>query len=303
MSNEQITEQMGNFTSVFKDGLTAGETYIKLINRLIQTEDAEELLDSSSQLSEYVLENKYVKFPFQYQVQDYYLIFISRLLNFHNNDSLEVIINEESGDVSGKLNQLGESAKFKFVIDKTKNGGAFFTETKTGESLFYLNLQKRMMRFNNSALINLFVEKLSEVTTIIQIQQAINPLITLARYLQTDLGFSVDLGILDTSNEANYYLVNKQMNVDVIDKLFVSTEGTDYMLMNLQGRTGMSLQMDISSKLILAAAGDTWAFSVDDGKEAVSFFDILIRFKLIKKWFIDNRTELEIKSDPMIFKG
>lgn len=301
MSNEKITTQMNTFTDTLKAGLDAGETYVDLINQLIETDDAEQLLGAANKLSVYELKNDFVKYPFQYQPQDYYLVLASRLLQFHNNESLETSI-DDAGAVSARLNQLGNSAKFQFVMDKSKNGGALFTETKTNEALFYLNLQKRMMRFNNRSLVNLFVEKLSEVTTIIQIQQAINPLMTLAHYLQTDLGFSVDLGILDTSNAAKYYLLNKHIGLEVIDKLFVSTEGTDYMLMNLTNETGMSLQMDSNSKLTLSSGRESWAFSVSDEKEAVSFFDILIRFKLIRTWFMDNRASLEIKSDPMIFK-
>ena len=165
---------MNTFTDTLKAGLDAGETYVDLINQLIETDDAEQLLGAANKLSVYELKNDFVKYPFQYQPQDYYLVLASRLLQFHNNESLETSI-DDAGAVSARLNQLGNSAKFQFVMDKSKNGGALFTETKTNEALFYLNLQKRMMRFNNRSLVNLFVEKLSEVTTIIQISAHTNP--------------------------------------------------------------------------------------------------------------------------------
>ena len=44
-----------------------------------------------------------------------------------------------------------------------------------------------------------------------------------------------------------------------------------------------------------------WFFSVQDPDAQVSFFDLLLHYQLIRDWYLSNRDELAVKSDPLMF--
>ncbi|KIS04120.1 hypothetical protein [Paucilactobacillus wasatchensis] len=311
MTNEKYTatEQLHSFSASVKHGLKLGEQYVQLIDQLVDTEDLEKLLTAAQRLANLELDDQFVKFPHQYRSQDYYMLFVSRVLELHSDQSLQLNLSRSSWSLTGQFESIASLTNFEFVLEQSDNGGAFFTETGSNERLFYLNLERRMIRFNNRALVNLFVVQLAESVDSTALEQAVNPLIALTHFLKQDFGFSVDFGILDAANTAQYYLQKGKLSVDIIDKLFVQTEGTDYMLLNMQERVGATLVVESDVKLNLFAQNsdsqqnNNWLFSVLDSREAVSFFDVLVRYPLIRKWYLENRQELEVKSDPLIFAG
>ncbi|BAP85481.1 hypothetical protein LOOC260_109410 [Paucilactobacillus hokkaidonensis JCM 18461] len=307
--NYAASEHLHSFSSAIKGGLSIGKQYVQLIDQLVDTNDLEELLAAAQQLAVFKLGTKFVQFPHQYRSQDYYMLFMARLLELHQDQSLKLNLNKSNWTLSGGFSSIDTLTNFEFILERSDNGGAFFTETNSKESLFYLNLERRMIRFNNRALVNLFVVKLAQDADSSAIEQAVGPLISLTHYLKQDLGFSVDFGILDANNAAQYYLAENSLPVNVIDKLFVQTEGTDYMLLNMQDHIGATLIVDADTKLNLFARDavnqqdNNWLFSVEDSKQAVSFFDMLVRYPLIRKWYLENRDVLEVKSDPLVFAG
>lgn len=311
MTNEKYTatEQLHSFSASVKHGLKLGEQYVQLIDQLVDTEDLEKLLTAAQRLANLELDDQFVKFPHQYRSQDYYMLFVSRVLELHSDQSLQLNLSRSSWSLTGQFESIASLTNFEFVLEQSDNGGAFFTETGSNERLFYLNLERRMIRFNNRALVNLFVVQLAESVDSTALEQAVNPLIALTHFLKQDFGFSVDFGILDAANTAQYYLQKGKLSVDIIDKLFVQTEGTDYMLLNMQERVGATLVVESDVKLNLFAQNsdsqqnNNWLFSVLDSREAVSFFDVLVRYPLIRKWYLENRQKLEVKSDPLIFAG
>lgn len=306
--NYAATQHLHSFSEAVKDGLELGNQYIQLIDQLVDTGDLERLLTAAQKLTAFQLDSQFVKLPHQYRPQDYYLLFIGRVLELHSDQSLQLNLHEANWSLTGQLEPVAESTDFEFVLEKSDNGGAFFTETRSSERLFYLNLERRMIRFNNRALVNLFVVELAKSISSSAIEQAVNPLIALTHYLKQDLGFSIDFGILDAANEAQYYLQDSSLATNVIDKLFVQTEGTEYMLLNMPDHIGATLTVDEDTRLSLFAkdeidGGSNWLFNVNDSHQATSFFDILVRYPLIRQWYLDNRQELEVKSDPLVFAG
>lgn len=302
------TSQLHDFSANVKQGLLRGRKYIQLIDQLVDTDDYETLLDAATQLTVMDVNSEYVQFPHQYQPRDYYLLFMGRLLEIHDNKSLVVQLNQRTGELSASLSPILGQAKFLFDLERSENGGSFFVETITKQKLCYINLERRMLRFNNRALINLFVIELAQNQDVAAetLEQAVYPLIAFTHYLKQDFGFSVDFGILDAANGTDYYLEQDGLQLTVIDRLFVKTAETDYMLVNLVNRVGAKLQLEHNISLELGVApgsGDSqhWSFRVDDDREAVSLFDLLIRYPLIQTWYLNNREALEVKSDPLIF--
>lgn len=302
-----IEQHLLDFESQVKTGLLEGKRYVELIDTITNSNDYEDLLSACTEIMTLHPNNSYVNFPHLHSAADFYLIFINKFLSVHQNKSLALTMDPETWEVTGQLIELPAEMQFKFQIEKSENGGAFFVEEETNEKLFYLNLERRMVRINNAALINLFVIKLADQFDQHQVNHAANPIIELFHYLKQDLGFSTDFGILDTDNEKKYYLENPSLPLVVIDKLFVKTNETSYMLMNVSHGLGATLQLADNVQVTLTTGdqqGDTttnWYFTVNDNREAISFFDVLMSYEFIRSWYLDNRQALEVKSDPLIF--
>lgn len=310
-NDEQVrttTDQLHAFSENVKQGLRNGHQYVSLIDQLVDTTDNEALLEAATQLTTLQINSAYVQFPRQYQPRDYYLLFMGRLLEMHDNRSLAINSSQQTGELSAALLPIIGQAKFMYQLEQSENGGAYFVDTITSQKLFYINLERRMLRFNNRALVNLFVIELAQTqaTAPETLEQAVYPLIAFTHYLKQDFGFSVDFGILDAANDTNYFLDRTGLQLTVIDKLFVETAETTYMLVNLSDRIGAKLQLEQDVSLELGvnpgpSKTQNWAFRVIDDREAVSFFDLLVRYPLIQNWYLANRDQLEVKSDPLIF--
>ena len=125
------------------------------------------------------------------------------------------------------------------------------------------------------------------------------PLINLAKFVQNELNFTIDLGILDTDNQFGYYLNRPDLHTTVIDKLFVATADTGYFLMNLPESNGAELELENQVKLQIKfdpqLEEPQWYFMVQDQASRVSFFDLLLSSDLIQKWYLDNRDDLAVR--------
>lgn len=301
--NYSTSDHLHDFSKEVKVGLAKGQNYIKLVDQLVDTADFEELLSAAQQLLTFDIDSEYVKFPHLHSAADFYLMFVERFLQMHDNSALQIEMNQADWSLTGHFSDLSEVVQFKFKVEQSDNGGAFFTEQKTGEKLFYLNLERRMIRINNHSLINLFVVDLAQDFDPDQLEMAISPIISLINYLKQDLGFSIDLGILDTDSSAQYFIQKTNLSLTIIDKLFVRTNETGYMLMNVDHGVGAKLLLDHKTniQILQAANGANWYFKVEDEDDSLSLFDVLVNHDVIKNWYLDNRDELEVKTDPLIF--
>lgn len=300
MTNKLVTSPSGRLLALsdsFKDVLKLGKRYVDLLDQLAKTDEPKELLDAAEQLVSLDLDNAFINFPQHYQAADYYVLFMGRLLEMHQVKSVQV---KEDGyhRFDATIDSLGADSHFKFIINE--NGDAAFTEEDQKQPLFYLNLKERFFRFNNRALVDYFIVYALNHHTDLELRDTVKPLIKFANELADKLNFKIDLGILDTQNERRFKLQRSDLQLTVIDRLFVKTAETDYMLMNLPHNSGAELLLDQGIKLDLSFNPDDysqeWAFQVKDPGEQVSFFDILLHYNLIRQWYLGDRDSLAVES-------
>lgn len=284
----------------FKDVLKRGQQYVDLLDQLASTTQAEDLLAAAGELTKQDLHNAFIDFPQHYQAADYCMLFMGRLLEMHGVTS--VVVNENrQHEFVATVDPLTD-ASFKFVV--SGNGEAAFTEQGQQQPLFYMNLNQRLFQFNNRALVNYFIVYALQKHSDLELRDAIKPLIEFANELADDLNFTINLGILNTANDQRFKLQQPDLQLTVIDRLFVKTAETDYMLMNLPHNSGAELLLDQGIKFDLSFDPDDysqeWAFSVKDPGEQVSFFDILLHYNLVRQWYLADRDALAVRSEQLI---
>ncbi|WP_251574903.1 hypothetical protein [Limosilactobacillus agrestimuris] len=299
----QPSEQLNALAHSFEHGLEIGQHYVKLLSKLAQTDDAHDLLAATDELVNLDLDDAFVKFPQHYQVADYYLLLMGRLLEMHSNEELKITEDPTSHRFYATISSLGENVLFHFTKDA--EGNAAFTDVNDNEPLFSLSLEHQMLRFNNKALVNYFIIKGLKKYSDLDLRSAIKPLLLFAQVLHDDLDFVIDRGILGTNNQQHYDLAKPELSLTVIDRLFVATAETDYMLFNLPKNNGAELRLDRQVNLELSFDPDDysqqWFFAVHDPNNQVSFFDLLLHYQLIRDWYLSNRDSLAVKSDPLMF--
>lgn len=294
------TAKINALSDSFKHVLERGQQYVDLLDQLAQTDDAEDLLAAAEKLAEQDLHNAFIDFPQHYQAADYCMLFMGRLLEMHNVTSVTVDENSQHEFVA--IIAPLEDTSFKFVV--SDNGEAAFTEQTQQQPLFYMNLKQRLFQFNNRALVNYFIVYALKKHSDLELRDAIKPLIEFANELADDLNFTINLGILNTANDQRFKLREPNLQLTVIDRLFVKTGETDYMLMNLPQNSGAELLLDQGIKFDLSFDPDDysqeWAFQVKDPGEQVSFFDILLHYTMVRQWYLADRDALAVRSDQLI---
>lgn len=308
MSNEQMvstaTEKVQALSDSLTDGLRIGEQYVGLLNDLCQKTDPQDLLSAVMKLNKINLSSPFVKFPQHYEPADYYLLFMGRLLELGNIQGMTLEEDNVSHRLSMACQHLSEETKFKFELDRN-NGGAFFTEQEKHEPLFYISLEKKVLRFSNRALVNFFVIREAERYSDLDIQATLKILMDFTEILANELDFVNDLGILNPSNDVEFPLQAPELNKQIIDKLFVKTTDTDFMLLSMPKNNGALLNLDRQIRLTLFYDPDDysqqWKFKVVDPDQQYSFFDVLLHYSIIREWYLNNREALAVRSDPLIF--
>lgn len=299
--------KLSTFNEGLKKGLANGERFTALMDQLIDTTDGETLLAAAQTLADFKLDTAYVTFQHQYQNADYYLIFMSRLLGMHGDEQAVLNSQRHTEALYHVYSALTDDYTFLYQVVATGNGGAYYREQTTGEQLFYINLERRLLRFNSTAFTNLFINKLLlKGTGIDQINTVLSTLIKFGHCLQDDFGFNVDFNILDVANAAKYELRAADLDQAIVDKLFVSAAENDYMLRNSQQGHGAQIELRAGLTVDIFDAADAgaspkWVLTVHDPDQTVSWFDVLLHFGFMRDWYLDNIDSLEIKADPLVF--
>lgn len=305
-NNERIVSntinQVAALSNSIKEGLELGQRYTKLLDELITTTDDEKVLAATTKLTKLDLTNAFVKLPQHYQPADYFLLMMDRLLTLHKIDGLEIFENDHH-QLSATLHQFEEQVTFAFSFD-AEHQGAFFNEGVNHESLFFIDLINRQLRFSNHALVDFFVETEYQHFSDLDIQAAVKPLIDFANLLSDKLGFSIDLGILNPANGCNIRLSKPEMDLTMIDKLFVATADTSFMLFTLPHNNGALLKFERGIELRIFYDKDDysheWFYNVTDPDGQMSFFDLLIHYSLLRDWYLANRADVAVRSLPLI---
>ena len=295
-----------NYNEAIKSGLETGLTFTKLMDQLIKTHDADELVAAATQLADFKLDSDYVTFPHQYSNADYYLLFMSRMLELHDQGKhVMVQSRDHHEELTQQLTPLGDRGTFSFRVETSENGGVFYRERATGQSLFYLNLERKMFRFNSHALTQLFIIDLHDTVPADTVKASVQILVDFARYLKEDYGYSVDFNVLDAANQQNYAVRSADLPAGVVDRLFVAAAKNDYMLTNGVNGNGAQIQLDKNVVVDIfnnqLEGQPEWVLTVHDDNQKVSWFDILLRYPFMRDWYLENLDDLEIVSDPLIF--
>lgn len=299
------TDRVQSLSQSIKQGLAKGQDYVDLLDQLCQTTAPDSLLTATSKLVELKLSNAFVEFPQHYAPQDYYLLFMGRLLDMHDNHAVKIVEDSAHHTLSARLGDSDVRTSFKFELPEQAGvGGAFFADQDDHETLFYLDTEHKVLKFSNHALVNFFIVRQLQKVSDVALDAVVQPLIDFAHYLASDLDFTVDYGILETDNATEFALANPDLDLTVIDKLFVATTDTSHPLLNLPHNNGAELVLERGIKMSLsfdvADPTHSWFFKVIDPDSQYSFFFVLLHSKLVRDWYLANRDDLRIQSSPLI---
>lgn len=293
------------FNEQIKLSLNNGIKFTETLDILMNTQDKVELIDAAMSLMGYQLDTSYLTFPQKYSAADYCLLFFNRLMDLHDNETAILHFSEPRKALVHEIPGINAVDSFSFKIDDTD--GAYYVAQESGASLFYLNLRKRMIRINSSAITNVLIVSYLEKLDAKAIKHLEMMLIDFATYLKEDYGFSVDLNLLDSGNPARYELAEDMLKRDVIDELFVLASENE--LMVEAGANNSAVLKLANSEITIYDQqqmgendNEKWVIAVMDTTQEISWFDILLNEPFIRNWYLNNISELSIKSDPLIFK-
>lgn len=291
--NRKSPSVLVRYNNQIKKGLRNGIRFTKLIDQVNTTKDPVKLLKAIQQLVSYQLDTKYVEFPHQFGSVNYYLVFMNRLLAIHDlTDRLEI---SSKGPIFYQTaSGLGKRDYFKYSLDlqAQSEGGAYYQDTHYRENLFYINLGRRILRFNGHALTKLLVVHFYNQISLGKIKLLMNTWLSFAKFLEKDYNFNVDFDILNSDNHRFYKFKVDKLSTGVMDKLFIIAAKNHYMLKSYRhGGAQLKLSSDIVIN-IFPNSNQHWGLEVKDSNQAYSWLDVLLKYSFIRKWYLNNLDQL-----------
>lgn len=301
------TGRLMSYNDQLKESLKRGIYFTKVLDELINTDDKNILLESVMTLTDYRLDTAYLIFPQQYSRADYYLIFLNRLLQLHQNEQVILQSSDHQNELYHEFPGINMEGYFTFKIDENMREGAYYVDKSTGARLFYINFKRQLIRFNSQALTDLLVVDYSEKFDYKTVKRFETYLVAIGKYFKEDYGFDVDFNLLDASNNASYQISSADEPREALDKLFIISADAGYMLVaGESGRAVLQLKNNVVVSILRQVEHDdlnnaSWVIKVQDEEHKVAWFDILYKYEFIKDWYLDNLTSLAIKSDERFF--
>ena len=301
------TGRLMSYNDQLKESLKRGIYFTKVLDELINTDDKNILLESVMTLTDYRLDTAYLIFPQQYSRADYYLIFLNRLLQLHQNEQVILQSSDHQNELYHEFPGINMEGYFTFKIDENMREGAYYVDKSTGARLFYINFKRQLIRFNSQALTDLLVVDYSGKFDYKTVKRFEEYLVVIGKYFKEDYGFDVDFNLLDASNNASYQISSADEPREALDKLFIISADAGYMLVaGESGRAVLQLKNNVVVSILRQAEHDdlnnaSWVIKVQDEGHKVAWFDILYKYEFIKDWYLDNLTSLAIKSDERFF--
>lgn len=301
------TGRLMSYNDQLKESLKRGIHFTEVLDELINTDDKNVLLESVMTLTDYRLDTAYLIFPQQYSRADYYLIFLNRLLQLHQNEQVILQSSDHQNELYHEFPGINMEGYFTFKIDENMREGAYYVDKSTGARLFYINFKRQLIRFNSQALTDLLVVDYSEKFDYKTVKRFEEYLVAIGKYFKEDYGFDVDFNLLDASNNASYQISSAEEPREALDKLFIISADAGYMLVaGESGRAVLQLKNNVVVSILRQAEHDdlnnaSWVIKVHDKDSKVAWFDILYQYEFIKDWYLDNLTSLAIKSDERFF--
>ncbi|KRL98050.1 hypothetical protein [Liquorilactobacillus satsumensis] len=294
------------YNDQLKDSLKHGQVFTELLDTLIETTSATELLTAAQRLVAYQLDTSFVTFPQQYSQSDFYLIFLNRLLALHGRERVILQSSDRFHELYHEFLGINTHGYFVFQLEETAQRGAYYTEKNTGETLFYLNFEKQVLRFNSRALTQLLLVDYEGKVAETALRGFENYLLDIGKFLKEDFGFDTDFTLMDPSNSAVYQLADPNLSSTVLDKLFVETaKGGRILERGAEGEAVLKLDDHVVVRLFSQETRenetDGWVLKVSDPEHKESWFDILLKYSFLRAWYLDNLASLEIRADSLYF--
>lgn len=292
MSDNNPTKTVLEYNQRIKNSLKNGESFTNHLDTLLSTDDKQELLTSAQKLLNFNLNTDYLIFPKQYSRNDYYAIFMIRLLELSSQN--ELILKEIDNHLEIRIKHIKTEISLYFEVQD--DGTADLLESDSNRKLFSLNFDKRKLLFDNTTLVDVFLDQLvnEQVSDKLKFMSS---LIIFAKSMEKDYQFKVDYSILETSNEYEYSTNDYSDSKSIVDKLFVASADSNYMLETLNNKLGAKINLDGGLYLNIynqkVDDKNNWKIKIQDENENISLLKVLIAYPFISKWYLENREILE----------
>lgn len=292
------------YNEQLRASLENGIDFTRILDVLINTNDTTELLQAAMKLVNYQLDSAYLVYLQKYSLLDFYLIFLNRLLQLHKNENVTLAASEQHNELYHEYPNLGAAGYFIFTTDN-QNSGAYYTEKQTGQKLFYLDFERKILRFNSQTLTDLLVINYAQQFEYEVIEEIADLLLALGRYLKEDYGFDVDFSLLDPSNNAFYEIAHTQMPQKPLDRLFIKAADAGFMLTNGLNNEASLVLGDIKLTICEQESQDglntKWGIMIDDENQEFSWFKMLFKYEFLHDWYLENLADLELMCDNRYF--
>ena len=266
------TGRLMSYNDQLKESLKRGIYFTKVLDELINTDDKNILLESVMTLTDYRLDTAYLIFPQQYSRADYYLIFLNRLLQLHQNEQVILQSSDHQNELYHEFPGINMEGYFTFKIDENMREGAYYVDKSTGARLFYINFKRQLIRFNSQALTDLLVVDYSGKFDYKTVKRFEAYLVVIGKYFKEDYGFDVDFNLLDTSNNASYQISSADEPREALDKLFIISADAGYMLVaGESGREVMQMKNNYDKEVFNGDIGMIEAVDMGDRTLTVNF--------------------------------
>ncbi|KRN32467.1 hypothetical protein [Weissella halotolerans] len=303
---ERLRERVVNYTDLIENDLTAIQDLLANARMMAQSDDPVELHQLAGKLTQAQLPLDWVKVPRQYSHADWYLIAMDRFLELAGISGFDILMPATREEVTMIIPELGLPVTFEFDVNQDENGGAYFVELATGYRLFYWSLERKQLLFNAKAITDLLVAKFRPQATAAQIRTISIMLTEFGRYLERTFDYQVDYNILETQDSYHYPLVQNEMPAGMLDRLFVLSAETDYFLQSIPQGAAIMLDNQVEVRIFYEEdehlpGQQQWYFQVIDGRDAVSWLDVLMDYDFIGAWYLKERKAVEVTYDQLVF--
>ncbi|CAM3246337.1 hypothetical protein GBP07_00770 [Pediococcus acidilactici] len=295
-ATNEFKQNMLKVQDELNEGLKKGQHYAELMQVLTTTTDPEELLSATRQLANFEVDTAAVVFPKKFAASDYYLIFMSRLLELNGlTNQFRSVMTEAGGHPVMHHQWPGTEQTFRFE----KNGEHLaYVEQTSHQIIFRLDIEKQTMSFDTETINNLYFLSGSETDPQSALKKQVASFIKFGQLLEKDYNFQVDFNMFDARNEKTYVFEGTGLDSSILDELFVSAAQNHYILYNADEFLGAFLRLKSNVMLTIfemSASDHQWAMRVQDQEEQYSLFDVLKDYAFLNDWYVNNIGDLKLK--------
>lgn len=293
------SQSLAAYNAEIEASLQKGLEFSRLLKTALESTQPTNLLAAITELLQLQLGSKQVEFPNQYHNNDWYLLLMTRMLELNQVDGYSLASASDHQELGVFL--AGSGTKVRYQFSNATTTGAFFTEIETNKRLFYLDLEQQKLTFIGQDIINLFIVQADLKLSATESEAVIDVLTHFANLMAHQLNFTIDYSILETSNDYRFETTATSLPNQVLDKLFIGSAGADILMQPVESGYGARLVLGPELELQFlqvddgSLRSDLWHFVVLDDQAKASFFNILVNYPFLQRWYLENRDILEVK--------